>query len=135
MKKVLTKNKTVSKEDIGKKNKVDGTVRENHFAEELKVKYPEKDGYSVLRETYLRDQNGNIVKDPVTGTGRRVDMMVVKDGEVVNSFEVTSKTANKTAQTAKELRIREAGGNFIKDKSGKLIEIPKDIFTEIIRRD
>ncbi len=32
---------------------------------------------------YLRDKDGNIVRDPVTGEGRRIDFVVIKDGKVV----------------------------------------------------
>ncbi len=48
---------------------------------------------------------------------------------------MTSQTADKTEQTAKENRIRENGGNYIKDKDGNLIEIPADVQTRIERRD
>lgn len=61
--------------------------------------------------------------------------MVVKDGKVVESIEVTSKTADKTEQTAKEERIRDNGGNYVKDKDGNLVEIPADVHTQIERRD
>ena len=54
---------------------------------------------------------------------------------MVDSVEVTSKTADKAGQTAKEQRIRENGGNYIKDSEGNLIEIPKDVNTRIERRD
>ena len=61
--------------------------------------------------------------------------MVVKDGKVVDSIEVTSKTADKTEQSAKEERIREAGGNYIRDNDGNLVEIPSYVQTHIERRD
>lgn len=47
----------------------------------MKEKYPEKDGYSVESEVYLRDENGNIVKDEKTGEARRIDYVVIKDGK------------------------------------------------------
>ena len=117
------------------KNKLDGLAREKEVAEELKEKYPTEEGYQIIPEAYLRDKDGNIVKDPVTGEARRVDFMVVKDGKVVDSIEVTSKTADKTEQTAKEERIREAGGNYIRDNDGDLVEIPPTVHTRIERRD
>lgn len=116
-------------------NKVDGLRREEEVEQELKEKYPEEEGYEIISEAYLRDENGNIVKDPETGEARRIDFVVVKDGKVVDSVEVTSKTADKTEQTAKENRIRDNGGNYIKDSNGNLVEIPKDIQTRIERRD
>lgn len=116
-------------------NKQDGLRREKEVLEELKEKYSPEDGYEILSEVYLRDENGNIVKDPVTGEARRIDYVVIKDGKVVDSIEVTSKTSDKTEQSAKEDRIRESGGNYIKDNQGNLIEIPSDVKTRIERRD
>lgn len=117
------------------KNKEDGLRRETEVEKELKEKYPESEGYTIEKEVYLRDKDGNIVKDPVTGEARRIDFVVVKDGKVVDSIEVTSKTADKTEQSAKEDRIRENGGNYIKDSNGNLVEIPSDVKTHIERRD
>lgn len=117
------------------KNKIDGLAREAEVANELEKKYPEEEGFQVISETYLRDKDGNIVKDPETGEARRVDFMVVKDGKVIDSIEVTSKTADKTEQSAKEERIRESGGNYIRDNDGNLVEIPSTVHTRIERRD
>ena len=132
------KNET-GESEIGKgepiKNKQDGLRREKEVEEELKKKYPEEEGYEIIPEAYLRDKDGKIVKDPVTGEARRIDFIVVKDGKVVDSVEVTSKTADKTDQTAKEKRIRDNGGNFIKDSNGNLVEIPNNVQTRIERRD
>ena len=97
--------------------------------------YPESQGYSIVSEAYLRDQDGNIVKDSVSGNARRIDFVVIKNGEVVDSIEVTSTTADKTAQTAKENRIREAGGTYIKSSDGTLVRIPENVSTRIERRD
>lgn len=116
-------------------NKRDGTKREEDVGAELKEKYPESEGCQVIREAYLRDKDGNIVKDPETGEARRIDFVVVKDGKVVESVEVTSQTAPKDEQCAKEARIRENGGNYIKLPDGSLAEFPKDITTKIERRD
>jgi len=116
-------------------NKIDGLQREADVLDELKEQYPEDEGYEILSEVYLRDSEGNIVKDPVTGEARRIDFVVVKDGKVVDSIEVTSKTADKTEQTAKEERIRENGGNYIKDSDGNLVRIPDNVHTRIERRD
>ena len=63
-----------------------------------------EDGYEIISEAYLRDKDGNIVKDPETNSARRIDFVVVKDGKVVDSVEVTSKTASKEEQSAKEDR-------------------------------
>ncbi len=116
-------------------NKVDGLRREKETEEELNKKYPEKDGYTVLSEQYLRNENGEIVKDSETGSARRIDFVVVKDGKVVDSVEVTSLTADKNDQTAKEERIRDAGGNYIKMEDGALADIPDNLHTRIDRRE
>lgn len=117
------------------KNKQDGLAREKEVEEELKGKYPESEGYEILSEVYLRDKDGNIVRDPETGEARRIDFVVVKDGKVVDSVEVTSKTADKAEQSSKEARIREAGGNYVRDDNGNLVEIPANVTTRIERRD
>jgi len=117
------------------KNKMDGLAREKEVAEELESKYPPEKGYQIVSEAYLRDKDGNIVKDTVTGEARRVDFMVVKDGKVIDSIEVTSKTADKSEQSSKEERIRDNGGNYIRDNNGNLVEIPSTVHTHIERRD
>lgn len=116
-------------------NKIDGLQREADVKEELDKKYPEKKGYEIISEAYLRDLDGNIVKDPETGQARRIDFVVAKDGKVVDSIEVTSKTADKTDQLAKENRIRENGGNYVRDDNGNLIEIPRHVQTRVERRN
>lgn len=117
------------------KNKEEGLRRESEVESDLEEEYPESEGYEVVSEAYLRDKDGNIVRDPETGEARRIDFVVIKDGEVVDSVEVTSKTADKTAQTAKEERIRENGGNYVRTKDGTLVEIPSNVKTRIERRD
>lgn len=115
-------------------NKEEGLRREAEVEEELEKKYPESEGYEIVSEAYLRDSEGKIVRDPETGEARRIDFVVVKDGQVVNSIEVTSETADKTGQTAKEERIRDAGGNYIRTSDGSLAKYPNDLHTTIERR-
>ncbi|EBK2060125.1 hypothetical protein AAL85_25410, partial [Salmonella enterica subsp. enterica serovar Typhi] len=75
------------------------------------------------------------VKDVETGEARRVDFVVVKDGEVVRSIEVTSETASKDAQLAKEGRIREQGGEWIRNpETGELCRYGENVNTEVWRR-
>ena len=88
-----------------------------------------------MKEAYLRDKDGNFVIDPVTGKRRRIDFVVVKDGKVVESVEVTSMTAPKEEQMAKEKRIREQGGNYIYDNDGNLVEFLDSVETHIERRE
>ena len=116
-------------------NKIDGLKREKDVRSELNQKYPEDQGYKVIPEVRLMDENGNLAKDPVTGEGRRLDFVVTKDGKIVDSVEVTSKTADKTEQSAKEERIRANGGNYIKDSDGNLLRLPDDMHTRIERRN
>ena len=115
-------------------NKEEGLRREAEVEEELEKKYPESEGYEIISEAYLRDSEGKIVRDPETGEARRIDFVIVKDGQVVDSIEVTSETADKTGQTAKEERIRDAGGNYIRTSDGSLAKYPNDLHTTIERR-
>jgi len=116
------------------KNREAGANREDLAHKELQKEFPESEDYKIEREQYLRDRDGNIVKDPSTDEARRIDFIIIKDGKVVKSIEVTSKTAPKDAQIEKESRIRDEGGNFIKDRdTGQLVEIQKENRTEIRR--
>ena len=116
-------------------NRRSGSAREGIVDGELVREYSPENGYSIERECYLRDAEGHIVKDPKTGEARRIDFAVIKDGEVVKSVEVTSETAAKTAQMAKEDRIRDAGGKYIVDRSnGKIVPFAHGVETKIERR-
>ncbi|WP_176832934.1 polymorphic toxin-type HINT domain-containing protein [Celeribacter baekdonensis] len=95
-------------------NQIAGQKREALTADELRTEHP---GASVQNEQYLRSSDGKIAKDPETGTGRRLDHVVIEeDGTVAKTVETTSLTADKTAQIAKEQRIRENGGTYIRDR-------------------
>ncbi|MDO5003888.1 MAG: hypothetical protein Q4E39_06690 [bacterium] len=117
------------------KNKMDGLQREHDVYEELEKQYSYEKGYSIIPEAYLRDKDGKIVKDFISGEARRIDFIVVKDDKVIDSIEVTSKTADKTIQSAKEERIRDMGGNYIRDNHGNIIKIADTVHTRIERRD
>lgn len=129
-KKVLTK-----VDDAGalvKQNQKSGALREAAEKVDLQKANPNA---TVQGQNYLRDANGKIVKDPVTGEGRRVDFTVIENGKATDMIETTSQNANKTKQLDKENRIREAGGTFVKDRgTGKLIDV-KDVQTRVSRRD
>ncbi|MED0656674.1 hypothetical protein P4S75_04950 [Anoxybacillus ayderensis] len=123
-----------SREDIIEFNRLSGDLREMEVYDRLQEKYPEQGGYKTLSEVYLRDESGNIVRDDVTGQARRIDFVIVKDGQVVESIEVTSKTAPKEEQMAKEGRIRDIGGNHIKDQeTGELYYFPLEVQTRVWR--
>ena len=116
-------------------NRIFGAEREEVVGGELARDYPPETGNHIERECYLRNAEGEGVKDPVTGEARRIDFAVIKDDEVVKSVEVTSETADKTAQLAKEDRIREAGGNYIVDRrNGEIVPFAHGIKTEVVRR-
>lgn len=116
-------------------NRVSGAAREETVASELMDQYSPEDGYHIERECFLRDETGKITVDPETGESRRIDFEITKDGKIIKSVEVTSETADKTAQLAKEERIRDAGGNYIEDRrTGEFIRFAPDVKTEVIRR-
>jgi len=116
------------------KNREDGLNREEKALNELKDEFPESDDFKIQREQYLRDENGNISKDSITGESRRIDIIIIKDGKVLKSYEVTSETAPKEIQTEKENRIRNENGNYIKDyDTGDLITFSENVQTEIRR--
>lgn len=117
-----------------KNNKIEGIRREKEVENELQEKYPESEGYEIISEAYLRDSEGKIVKDPETNSARRIDFVVIKDGKVIKSVEVTSFNVDKTEQLAKEKRIKESGGCYIKTLGGELIKIPENLYTDIERR-
>ncbi|WP_461202668.1 hypothetical protein [Anoxybacillus sp. TBDG-1] len=124
----------LSRKDIIDFNRLSGDLREMEVYDQLKEKYPEQEGYKTLSEVYLRNEEGNIPKDDVTEQARRIDFVVVKDGQVVDSIEVTSTTAPKEEQLAKEARIRYGGGNYIKDQeTGELYHFPSEIQTRVWR--
>ena len=98
-----------------------GSTRANRVQSKLEGFFR---GASVQRELDLRDAEGNIVKDPITGEGRRLDHVVIKDGKALAVVESTSEGSSKSSQESKEMRIRGAGGTFVRDRNtGKLISI------------
>jgi|GEM_PF-890954 len=116
------------------RNRLDGDMREVAYGTLLDNRYPEEDGYKIHPQVLLRNAEGAIVKDPVSQEARRLDFAVSKDGMIIRSDEVTSEIAPKMLQTAKEDRIREAGGNYIKDRdTGELIPFRADVRTKIVR--
>lgn len=101
-------------------NKIAGTAREKKVGRKLEGRFGKK---NVLRERYLRDSKGKIVRDS-NGKARRVDFVVIGKNGKGTSIEVTSKTADKTAQLLKESEIRQLGGTFVRNpKTKKLIEV------------
>ena len=120
----------LSKEEQIKENSRKGSEREKYVQKKLEKKFKDS---SVQREQYLRNADGKIAKDPLTGKSRRVDHVVVKDGKASYVVETTSKTAPKQAQLQKEARIRANGGTYIRDRTtGNLVDV-SNVQTRIIR--
>ena len=125
----------LSKESQIEANRISGAAREEAQGDELAREYAGEDGYNIESQCSIRDESGRVVKDPETGEGRRLDFVVIKNGEAVGSYEVTSEGADKTAQLAKEQRICNAGGNFVEDRqSGDLVRFAPGVKTEVVRR-
>jgi RHS repeat-associated protein len=96
--------------------KAGGTAREIKTGKELVEKYGEA---AVQREQFLRTADGKIAKDVLTGEGRRIDHVVIQNKTAIESVETTSMTASKRAQEAKENRIRDNRGTFVRDRQTK----------------
>ncbi len=113
-------------------NRQQGKLREKATELELRKEHPNA---SVQREQYLRDAEGHVAKDGITNTGRRIDHVVVEDGQVLRKVETTGKVTSKDAQIAKERRILESGGRYVRDReTGDLIDAGNKT-SEIIRRE
>jgi cell division protein YceG involved in septum cleavage len=89
-----------------------GAAREIKVAQQLAKENPSA---KIQGQQYLRDAEGKIVKDPKTGEARRVDHAII-EGDKARTVETTSQTANKDKQMAKEERIREKGGEYVRDR-------------------
>jgi RHS repeat-associated protein len=89
-----------------------GIAREVVVAKKLAAANP---AGKVQSQRALRTADGKRAIDPVTGKGRVVDHAVISGGKA-ETFETTSMTADKTAQLAREQRILDSGGTFIRDK-------------------
>jgi hypothetical protein len=112
-------------------NQFEGARRETETLAELQAQYPNA---RIQSQVYLRTADGERALDPLTGEGRRLDFVVIEDGRVVDVVETTSMGARKAEQALKELRIRESGGTYIRDRSGKCLLDACDIMTREDRR-
>lgn len=134
-KKIVDKSEILDKVSQIEINKRDGIAREEKVLKELVSKFGDD---KVIREALLRDANGKPIIDSVTKEARRIDFVIRKGEKIVESIEVTSETAPKALQIAKEMRIldqaKNIGGAFIKDpNTGELIKFGEKIVTEIRR--
>jgi RHS repeat-associated protein len=114
-------------------NAVDGARRE---AAEAKAAVRGKPHLRVERECYLRSCiTGKRMRDPTTKEYRRLDIVVIDKNRhsVTRAIEVTSMTAPKAEQIAKERRIRNRGGQCIRDReTGTLKRVPR--VSTVVRR-
>jgi hypothetical protein len=97
-----------------------GLRREAAAQRILAERYPSE---RIQSEAYLLNRNGRRAVDPKTRTGRRIDFVLFNDGNVARRLEVTSQTADKTAQLAKESRILTLRRNGVRRTGPLLFEI------------
>lgn len=115
-------------------NRVKGSTREGIVESLLKVLFPAKEKYTVVREATLRDRHGRIALDQASQESRRIDFVVFQGDEVVRSVEVTSARVNKAEQLAKEARIRRHGGRYLlHPESHELVRVPAKVKTTVVR--
>lgn len=106
-----------------------GMRREEAARRILASRYPNE---RIQSESFLRNRDGSIARDPRTGEARRVDYVLFADGRVSRRFEVTSQHSDKRAQLAKEVRIferhadgtRRRDGVYVRDRAtGRLVPV------------
>lgn len=115
-------------------NRVAGDKREGIVEAILGALFPQKQGYVVRGEQYLRDRKLNIAIDQTSGQSRRIDFAVFKGDQILKLFEVTSQKASKVAQLAKESRMRRAGARWMQHPvTGERLRIPAMVKTELLR--
>ncbi|CAB1228612.1 RHS repeat-associated core domain-containing protein [Serratia liquefaciens] len=101
-------------------NAGEGARREDVFNAQMRAKHPNA---TVQCQCYLCNAQGQSVKDPVTGACRCIDTAVIENGQA-KTYEVTSMTVDKDLQLAKEGRIVQNGGSYIRDRStGDLVPV------------
>ena len=113
------------------RNAIEGSRRHNIAKERLSKNFPNA---SVQSERTLLNSDGTKAVDPLTGEGRRLDLIVIEGGSVIKAVEVTSLTARKGSQIQKEQRIIANGGHFVKNRNtGELLDI-SDVKIVLYRR-
>ncbi|MDB5098645.1 MAG: hypothetical protein JWM80_3066 [Cyanobacteria bacterium RYN_339] len=115
-------------------NKARGYRREGIIEKLLKALFPKEENFRVYGEQYLRDRFGNIAIHDATHESRRIDFLVLKGKEIVQSVEVTGEEVSKAAQLQKEMDIRKHGGRYVLDpESGELLRWPAGLKTRVVR--
>jgi RHS repeat-associated protein len=116
-----------ARRDTLRSNAREGARRQREVSDRLRSGNPNA---RVQNEQYLRNSNGDIVRDS-SGSGRRVDHAVIENGRA-KTYETTSETASKADQIAKESEIRDLGGTYIRDRDTKEL-VPVEKISEVVR--
>jgi len=121
-------------------NVIDGAAREAAMIAILLALHPSA---TVLTQRDLLNERGRKVKHK--GKGRRLDIVLVEDGKVLGTLEVTSPrqatgkngrpSREKSEQLARETAIRNKGGTWIKSDDGTLIDTSGGSGSELIGID
>jgi len=121
-----------SKETNIENNAKAGLEREQKTHEQLVKENP---GKEVVSQRLLRDENGKVVKDQLTGEARRLDHAVLDaEARTAKTVETTGQNVDKTAQLAKESRIIEQGGQYIRHPKTKELHKVEGV-SELRRHD
>ncbi len=108
----------------GARLKATSMTREARAVQIVKQDFP---GAKILTERYILNSKGKKIIDAADEQGRRLDIVVVQDKQVIAIREVTTpgQAANKNPQLTRTIRIRNAGDVYVRDpQTGKLIPIP-----------
>ena len=95
-----------------------------------KEKNPYYDENGILK---VRPLSYKLNADDAEGSKEDDDKIILNTVDSIIKRKL-KETADKTGQTAKEERIREAGGNYVRTSDGSLAEFPNDLHTTIERR-
>ncbi len=116
----------------GKAIKATSMAREDAAVVIVREQFPQA---QILEERYLLNAKGKKITDFIEGRGRRLDIVVVENNEVIAIREVTTpaEALGKGPQLAKTLRIRSRGDVFVRDPiTRKLIPVPPGVTEELL---
>ncbi len=102
-------------------NAATGARRAAEGREQIRAANP---GRRTQSESTLRTADGKKAIDPITQQGQRVDEVVFDGKGGAKAYEITRPGVDKTAQAAKEQRILDNGGHYVRDRqTGELCKI------------
>ncbi len=112
-------------------NSIKGTKREKIVQAELEQEHGIG---NVLQQRTILDKNGKKIKHHKTGTGRRLDHVVLdKQGNAIQRVETTSLTAPKSKQLRKERDIMASQDTYIRHPETKELIPIKDTTLQVKR--